>query len=196
MTLIKTCRRDEGGALHYREAWDDGRAFLRHEGRVGTKGRRRNWAIRSTTRPDKPTAAEYFRAFREEAAADGFTELADEDLGWAVLQVQAATAGLGDPDDGWLLEDGAEALSDHLGWLGVEHYDGYDVGSAASAPDGTVVNLFCRVVDIPIGVRALRSFATRHGLPPRCLVAPREPGDESEYALAWSPVRSAKAFSL
>lgn len=199
MTLIKTYRRDEDGILFYREAWKDGSAFFRHEGKAGTKGKRQNRAIQSRTRPDKPTLAEYVRAFKEEAAADGFAEIPEDAQGWVVLQVWTRTADLSDPRDAWLLDEGQEALDDHLGWLGLGHVDGNDLGGTPpdeSGANGTVLNLFCKVVDTTLGVKAVRSFATRHDLPPDCVIAAREAGDDTDYVLAWTPRRSIKTFHL
>lgn len=197
--MIKTYRRDDTGALFYREAWRDRGIFCRHEGKVGTKGKRGNSTIRSRTWPQNPTATEYFREFQAQAEADGFAEIPDAEHGSVVLQLWTHTHDLSDPRDAWILDEGQDALNDHLGWLGVGHCDGNDVGGAPPAehgPEGTVVNLFCRVVDVPLGVKAVRSFVTKFDLAPRCVVGSREPGDEADYVLAWSPRRHEKTFAL
>lgn len=199
MGMVKTYRRDGDGTFFYREAWNDRGVFVRHEGKVGTKGKRRNSPIRSRTWRDRPTATEYFRAFREETAADGFAEVPDEEHGWVVLQLWTSTSDLSDPADAWILDEGEEALNNHVGWLGVGRCDGNDIGGTppeGSGFGGTVVNLFCLVVDVPLGVRAVRAFARKHELTARCVIGAREPGEDSPYVLAWSPRKRDRTFAL
>ncbi|MGA4670787.1 hypothetical protein ACPCG0_13485 [Propionibacteriaceae bacterium Y1923] len=88
--MIKTYRRDEAGVLFYREAWKDGSLLVIHEGRVGTKGKTSHLGTRGKPvfRQQLPTMTERMKQFREQASADGFTEVDEDDLGWVVLQVR------------------------------------------------------------------------------------------------------------
>ena len=201
MAHIKTYRRDESGALRYREAWTHKTSFYTHFGEVGTKGTSKSQSVRGTPRhrQDKPTGPQYIRMFKEEAQADGYAEIPDEDHGWAVLQVWTHTADLSHEDDARLLPDGEEALNDFVGWYGIGHCDGYDVGGEPPARydlEGTMVNFFCKVVDTAIAVKVLRAFARKHGITQKLVIATCEPGDESDYVLAWSPRKRDKDFEL
>lgn len=200
MAMVKTYFRDEAGVLWYREIWRDGNIMVRHEGKAGTKGKSSTKSVRTRTWPSNPTATEQFAAFREQAIADGYAELSDEQMGTVVLQVWTATPDLSDPDDAWVLDAGEDALNEHLGWLGLGHCDGNDIGGlppAASGREGTVINLFCPVVDTALGVKALRRFVSAHDLAPHCAIATREPDPDAEYVLAWAPRKSvAEQFSL
>lgn len=67
-------------------------------------------------------------------------------------------------------------------WAGVGHCDGSDVGGeppAGPGSDGTVLNFFCPVVDVPIGVAALRRVARQLKLSQRWVIGARDPGDET-----------------
>lgn len=108
MVLLKTYRREEGGTLLYREAWSDGNLFIVHEGKVGTKGRTRSLSTKGKPlyRQHLPTMGQRAKDFRAEAEADGFTEVADEDHGWVVLQVWTHSPDLSHPEDDRLFEQG------------------------------------------------------------------------------------------
>jgi hypothetical protein len=199
MAMVKTYRRDDAGVLHYREAWSDRGGVVVHSGKVGTKGTSHFRPTRSRTFPNNPTATEFLRQFTSEAAADGFHRLPDDAHGWVVLQCWTHSPDLSHPDDGRLFDDGQDALNEYLGWRGVGHYDGNDVGG--NPPDGydldgTVLNLFCRVVDTTLGVKAVRGFAREFGVTALHVVGSREPGDDSGYVLAWSPRRRDTAWHL
>ncbi|WP_420114959.1 hypothetical protein [Pseudactinotalea sp.] len=197
MAMIKTYRRDDAGALHYREAWTERSGVRIHEGKVGSKGKNRFTSARSRTWPTYPTATEIMRTYTEEAAAEGFHPVDGDAHGWVVLQVWLASPDLSDPEDSRLFDEGQEALDEYLGWRGVGHYDGNDIG-ASTNPDesGTVLNLFCKVVDTALGVKVVRGFAREFGVTGRHLVASREPSEDSPYVLAWASSKKDKTFTL
>ncbi len=197
--MIKTYRRDGDDALHYREAWNDGDGVWTHEGKVGTKGKSRFHTTRGPARPNRPTATEFIRAFTEDAAADGFHPVPDDQHGWVVLQCWTHTPDLSHPDDDRLFEQGQDALDQYLGWRGVGHYDGNDLGGDPPAEyelEGTVLNLFCRVVDTALGVKIVRRFAREFDVTSKYVIGAREPGADTPYRLAWSPRRQDKEFRL
>ncbi|MHC6176371.1 hypothetical protein [Glutamicibacter sp. X7] len=196
MQMRKTYRRDEQGALHYREAWRHKTLFITHEGKVGAKGREKVRGVKGPTWPNNPTATEQMSAFLEQATADGYRELADDELGWVALHLWTEP---NDPLEDWVLSDGADHLNELVGRLGLGHYDGYDIGGTPPAEtglEGTRINLFCRVVDCKLGVRALRAFGKEHDLTQRTMIASREPGAEQEYTLAWTPTKKIKVFTF
>lgn len=197
--MIKTYRRDGDGVLHYREAWRENGGVRTHEGKVGAKGKSRYHASRSRTWPNNPTATEFLREFTEKAAADGYRPVAEDEHGWVVLQCWTHSPDLSHPDDHRLFEDGQEALDQYLGWRGVGHCDGNDIGGSPPAGHdlrGTVLNLFCPVVDTALGVKVVRGFAREFDLTQLHVVGAREPGEDSPYVLAWSPRRKDKEFHL
>ncbi|MDR4533080.1 hypothetical protein [Glutamicibacter sp. PS] len=196
MMMHKTYRRDDDGTLHYREAWKDKGFVVTHTGKVGTKGKQQARSVKSKTWPNNPTATEQLAQFLAQATADGYRELADDEMGWAVLQIWTEPDG---PLAEWVLAEGTGELNEKLGWLGLGHYDGYDIGGTPpteSGLEGTRINLFCRVVDCKLGVKALRAFGREHDLIQRTLIAAREPGAQHEYALAWAPTKKIKNFTF
>lgn len=199
MPMVKTYRRDEAGVLHYREVWSEKGGAWTHAGKVGTKGTSRFHSTRSRTWPDRPTTSEFIRAFTEEAAADGYRTVPDEQHGWVVLQCRTHSPDLSHPEDLRLFDEGQEALDQYLGWRGVGHLDGNDVGGSPPAEyglEGTVLNLFCRVVDIDLGVKVVRGFAREFDLTLHHVIGKRRPESDAAYALAWSPRRQDRTFQL
>lgn len=134
--MLKTYRRDPDGTLSHREAWTESDGITVHSGTLGTKGTTNQLAARSRTCPTNPTHIELMSAFAERAVADGFAEIPVEDHGWVVLQVWMFTHDLSNPNDAWIFDHGQEQLDDRLGWVGVGHCDGNDIGG--QAPRGRV----------------------------------------------------------
>ncbi len=200
MTLLKTYRRDDDGVLHYLEAWDHGKEFVVHEGKVGHQGRTKTSKIEpESSRTGRGLSLdEHWEAFRKRVQAEGFAEVPGDEHGWVILQVWTFTADLSHPSDVWIFDKGQDALDGHIGWLGVGHFDGNDIGGDPPSPyeEGTVLNLFCKVVDAELGVKALRSFARKFNIPSRYVIAARGSGEESEYKLAFSPRKSDTEFRL
>lgn len=190
VAMIKTYRRDEAGALHYREVWDVKGGVVVHQGKVGLKGRSRTHGA----------TGEFRDRFVEQAAADGFLPVPDGEHAWVVLQCWLFSEDLSHPDDVWIREKGNEALDEYLGWRGLGHLDGYDIGgsSPGSEPgyDGPKLNLFCKVVDGPLAVKALRGFIRAYRRPSAYVIGLRQPGEETPYELAYSPRKSDTDFSL
>lgn len=201
MAVIKTYRRDDAGQLHYREMWDVSGGALVHQGKVGQTGRSRTHTTVKDTRTGGALTAKQFRArFVEQAAADGYALFPQEQHAWVVLQCWLFSADLSHPCDDWIMTDGHQALDEHLGWRGLGHLDGNDIGGACPRPgpgyDGPKLNLFCKVVDGPLGVRALRGFVRTYNLPSAYVIGLREPGDEADYTLAYSPRKTDTEFFL
>lgn len=165
MTMIKTYGRDDDGDLHYLEGWTDQGSFVTHRGKVGTVGTTTRRAIKRANRPSSPSLDEHVAGLRARAAELGYREIPAEEHALVVLQVWTHTDDLSHDDDARLLPGLVEHAEEYLGWRGAGHCDGTDVGGAR--PDGkagTVVNLFCPVVDSEIGVRLLRRIVREFGL--------------------------------
>ncbi len=189
-------RRDDEDRLLYREAWTTSGGVIEHSGRVGTTGRQ---PVRPTGRKsaDGATAQQVLERFEAAARADGFSEIPDEERGWVVLQHWAFTADLSHPEDERLFTGMWDALDGYLRWRGVGECDGNDVGGTPPGlPDGVVVNWFCPVVDVDLGVKALRSFARSVRMGSLHVIGRREPGEDSDYVLAYSPRKSDTTFTL
>lgn len=182
--------------LHFRETWLNRNTAALHRGKVGSKGKYSfNW-LKSENMPNMPTAEEFFQAFRAEAAADGYAEIPDEDHAWAVLQVYTHSDDLTHPQDQRLRFEAVDALSEFLGWRGLGHCDGFDVGGETPTGTGTRFNLFCVVVDAETAVKVLRRFARDFGIDQGYVIATRQPGIHSEYVLAWSADKRNQVFGL
>lgn len=194
--MTKTYRRADDGVLHYREVWDVEGGVLLHRGQVGRTGRSevRGGAEGSRTGAAAEEARDLFLA---RARADGYAEVPDDELWWAVLQCWLFSPDLSHPADDWIMGEGHEALDEYLGWRGLGHLDGNDLGGTSPAGyEGPKLNLFCRVVDGPLAVGALRGFVRKYRLPSAYVIGLRAPGDASEYEFAYSPRKSDTVFEL
>lgn len=184
-------------ALHYLEGWTDKGSFVTHRGKVGTVGTTTRRAIQRAKRPTSPSLAEHVAGLRARADELGYREFGADEHALVVLQVWTHTDDLSHDDDARLLPGLIDGLDEYLGWRGVGHCDGNDIGGVR--PDGvaggTVVNVFCPVVDAEIGVRLLRRFAREYPVPQRHVIGVRPPGPD-EFTLAYSPRKSDTAFRL
>lgn len=180
--MIKTYRHDSAGVLHYLECWDDGTTVFIHEGKVGTKGRTRTRMSRDRTRPDNPTKKELVAEFRTRAEDEGYREFSDDDHGWLALQILLFSDDLSHGADIRVFDNLPDGLNDYVGWRGVGHYDGNDIG-------GRKVNFFLPVLDTAVGVTVVRRFLTGFGAPQPQLIATREPATvnpRADYEVAWA----------
>jgi hypothetical protein len=193
VNVIKTYRHDGAGVLHYLECWNDRTSFLVHEGKVGTKGKCLSHVIRHRTFPSSPTREEHLAAFWARATSEGYAELSDDDHGSLVLQVKVLSDDLSDDHDLPVLDDLPDALNNYIGWRGVGHYDGNDVGRGK-------INFFLPVVDTASAVTVVRRFLKEFDTHQPLLIATRPPKSvdpSADYEVAWSQRKSDREnFSL
>ncbi|MED5374747.1 MAG: hypothetical protein VX899_27255 [Myxococcota bacterium] len=131
--MLKLYKRDEQGLL-YHEAWFHDGEIHEHRGRVGDIGESR----------EHPCSGDPEQAIRELLAPvmeAGFAPW-DEDEMWT-LQLTAKLEGWGSTEDLQLRIDLEAALNERLGWTGLGHCDGGDMGSGE-------MSVFCFVVDGPL----------------------------------------------
>lgn len=131
----------QGDGLHYFEGWKRGDVAVIHQGRVGDRG---------TTQELRPTNGESVDSIlgRELASAEhtGFTTLSDGAFSSLVVQYDVSE---------WETDEALEfrhlveeVLSDALGWVGVGHCDGGDIGQGK-------INVWCKVVNSELGKQAV-----------------------------------------
>jgi predicted DNA-binding WGR domain protein len=148
--VLKLYKADGGGILHYWEAWDEQMGITVHWGIVGNEGT----TTKLSFSPDD-NAAEIIR--REAAAVRerGYQEIADEELKQIVIEYHILEMGTTeDLERRYRVEN---LMNDRLGWTGLGHCDGGDIGS------GTM-NVFCFVVDSDKGTARIVEELKSHDL--------------------------------
>jgi hypothetical protein len=147
---MKKLYKRQNGFLYYFEAWDrDGIAIV-HSGRVGDRG---------TSRELRPGSGESVEIVisRElgNAQSQGY-RLVDAEAHYSVV-VQYNV-------EGWEADEALgfrrtveEVLNDALGWNGVGHCDGGDVGRKT-------INVWCKVVDLECGKQSVLFALQYNGL--------------------------------
>ncbi|NVM97867.1 hypothetical protein [Arthrobacter sp. SDTb3-6] len=117
--IVRLYRKDDGGALVFREAWvdegvtgEDGAWFVLNHGTVGHQS--------ATRESETATAEEAFgmlAAFKEQCLADGYAELGRGEQFLVVAQFALKNDRVTDRDR-YLEEKAREALTAHLAWRG------------------------------------------------------------------------------
>lgn len=122
--------------LLYWETWEVAEIIIIHKGVVGQRG--------TTKRlPNDAPSRNYVAAEARQRLDEGYAVVGSEDH--ATVIVQYRTDGWGSEADLRKREAVQESLDSALGWTGLGHCEGGDIGS------GTM-NIFCEVVDADVAV--------------------------------------------
>ncbi len=125
--------KSEGNTLHYWEAWDKDNEITVHWGVVGDEG-----TMREISLSPGDDASSIIKAEAAPRRAEGYREIEDDKLQRVVIQYTIVEMGTtADLDKRYEVEG---LMNERLGWTGLGHCDGGDIGS------GTM-NIFCFVVD-------------------------------------------------
>jgi hypothetical protein len=122
-----------GGRVRYVEAWTDGGKVVVHQGLLGRVGRSTSYP-----KPKKQSDRKAVEEALREARQQGYAEIDEGDHIWLIVQYRIK--GFGSKRDVAKLHRVEARVDNRLGWTGLGHADGNDIGS------GTM-NVFCLVVD-------------------------------------------------
>ncbi|MDR1443154.1 MAG: hypothetical protein LBJ02_12400 [Bifidobacteriaceae bacterium] len=136
----------EGGELHYAEYWADGGVATIHVGQVGDTG--------SSEKTPCADEGSFERDFRQRFTAQGYAEWPEGQHWWLALQWPMDTFG-GNAAIRAMRNKAMDILDDLLGWTGLGHVDGFDMGRTASPEEKFAVNVFCVVVDAETAVKRI-----------------------------------------
>jgi predicted DNA-binding WGR domain protein len=130
--MIKLYRND-GEMLHYWEAWNTNNEITIHWGAVGQEG-----DTREITLPPGNDVSSVIEAEAAQPRAEGYQEIEGDRLQRVTIQYPILEMGTtADLEKRYEVET---LMNNRLGWTGLGHCDGGDIGS------GTM-NIFCFVVD-------------------------------------------------
>jgi len=138
--------RPNDGFIEYVECWMNNGDGVKHVGIVGDRGEIFNSS-------DITDSQAYENSIKREYTPQGYSEWPDNLYCWIVAQIPIKTIEKGR----LLIEPIMDAMNNDLGWLGVGHMDGYDIGWSLR-PEGKelVLNFFAVVVEKNIGCTTLR----------------------------------------
>jgi len=162
--LYKKCSK----GLEYWEAWENKGVVTLHWGIVGENG------DSLTIKLEKGQSAEKV-IFSEAGPAkkQGYAPIDDDDHSQIVIQYRLKTWGTKkDLDTRYKVEG---VMNESLGWTGLGHCDGGDIGS------GTI-NAFCFVVDVKIAKDVVVTALKKAGLLKDAIIAVQ---NDDDYKVIW-----------
>ncbi|MFJ4208169.1 hypothetical protein ACIPY2_06910 [Paenarthrobacter sp. NPDC089675] len=143
--LIRMYKRDDGGVLHFREAWfdDEDQHFVVNHGVVGHQSSTEESGV-----DDDTTAEGLMAAFAAQCEDDGYAEIAPSQQFWVVAQFALKTKD-GTERDKHLERKAKSALTTELAWRGLGVVDRSEMGNSR-------LNIFCLCPDVNKAVNAIK----------------------------------------
>lgn len=155
--------RTSGGVTEYWEAWFTASEVTIHWGKLGEEGESREIPFEAGLHP-----SEIIKREAKSPRAAGFKPRKPNELHSIVIQYKVEGRGsVNDHDRRVRVE---ALMNECLGWSGLGHCDGGDMGSGQ-------MNVFCNVVDAAIAERAIVSDLKKHGLLEGAVIAERKEDD-------------------
>jgi hypothetical protein len=149
-TSMKKLYKRLDGTLHYFEAWNRDGVVIIHTGRVGDRGTNRE----RRAGPGESVETVMSRELGN-AESQGYSPINPEAHSSVVVQYNV---------EGWEADEALgfrrtieEVLNDALGWTGLGHCDGGDIGR-------NTINVWCKVVDLESGKQSVLSALEYNGL--------------------------------
>lgn len=138
--MLKLYKRIDG-QLHYHEAWAHDRTIVEHWGQVGERGQTKKHPLKWLGNPAKAVLS-VLKSARE----CGYEPIEADDL--AMLCIEFSVDGFGTPADLDKRHSLEKRMDEALGWTGLGHCDGGDIGSGA-------MEVCCLVVDFEVAKRVI-----------------------------------------
>ncbi|HTR23325.1 MAG TPA: hypothetical protein VMI10_05030 [Terriglobales bacterium] len=157
--------RTSGGVTEYWEAWITATDVTIHWGKLGDKGE-----MRELPHEDGLHPSEIVKREAKPIRAAGFKPRKTKELNSVVIQYKIQGRGTVNDHDRRVQVE--ERMNECLGWTGLGHCDGGDMGSGQ-------MNVFCYVVDAAIAEKVIVSDLDEHGLLDGAVIAERV-GDEAK----------------
>ncbi len=190
--MIKLYKRDDKGDLHYAEYWIKNDEITLHSGKVGREGRIKEYYLGK----DFETEEKFLTFFKKKYKPKGYKEIPDEETCFLAVQFPMKSL-LGSKRDAWLRDKVMEYLNEDLGWNGLGHVDGFDMGKLIEGDKKFGLTIFCIVVDEEKGIKAIKSCLRYSSLDEhRVKIASRPYFSDGGFVLKYSAVKGDDFFSL
>ena len=191
--MFKLHKRDATNNLLYAECWvSDEKLIVVHTGKVGKKGETEEFTIGEKFK----TSSEFLSHFEENFKKLGYSEFHEADLTWLVVQFEMKSL-KGAKRDHWLKDKVSEYLNDELGWKGIGHVDGADMGEQIAFKGKYALNILCEVYDEEKGIAAIKRCLREYRLDyTRIKIASRPYLSDVGFQLKYSAKKKDQTFSL
>ena len=191
--MLKLYRKEQDGSLSYAEYWIDHDEAIIHCGKVGYQGH----TERIEDYLSKFAGEEEFKAgFIKRFLPQGFNEITQQDTYWILVQYPLKSL-QGSKRDLWLKDRATDVLNVELGWKGLGHVDGFDMGRTSNPDKQFALNIFCIVVDEEKSIAVIKSALRKYGCDyTKIKIASRPASDNTIYTLKYSAKKNDFRFFI
>ncbi|MCD8408574.1 hypothetical protein LNI96_11660 [Tenacibaculum dicentrarchi] len=191
--MFKLHKKDTKDNILYAECWtSDEKLGIVHTGKVGKDGNTEEFVIGEKFK----TSSEFMKHFEEHFKKLDYSEFNESNLTWLVVQFEMKSL-KGNKRDHWLKEKVSEYLSDELGWRGIGHIDGSDMGEQIAFKGKYALNIFCEVYDEEKGIAAIKRCLREYRLDyTRIKIASRPYLSDGGFQLKYSAKKKDQTFSI
>ena len=167
----------ENETISYAECWidEDENIATIHTGIIGTTG--------CTKEIPCDDEAAFLADFRSKYTRQGYSEWPEEEQIWLVLQWPMTTLE-GNKYNRGIRDKATELLDELLGWNGLGHVDGFDMGRTANPKEEFALNIFCLVVDKENSLKCILDTLPKQLDCSRLKIATRAENDD-DYTLEY-----------
>jgi hypothetical protein len=141
--MLRLYKTDDEG-FFYAECWVDDNIATIHTGAVGDMGESKEISCNNESL--------FLDEFCQEYQAQGYDRWPDQERYWVVLQWPMKTL---HSNAHWcsMRDRASRILDDWLGWTGLGHVDGFDMGRTSNPKEEFVLNIFCLVVNSDLAIK-------------------------------------------
>ena len=189
--MIKLYKHDNNDFL-YAECWVDANQVIIHKGKIGKKGHTEQLNLKDKLNSEE----DIINSFKKKFELEGYQKIPHDSVYLLVVQFPMKSI-KGNKRDHWLKDKVIEYLDNELGWLGVGHIDGFDMGQQISFPTKYTLNIFCEVVDESIGIAAIKRCLREYRLDyTHIKIASKLYFSDNKFELKYSAKKQDQTFSL
>ncbi len=191
--MFKLHKKDSKNNLLYAECWiSDNEKGIVHTGKVGKDGDTKEFDIGEKFR----TMSDFLEYFAEHFKQLGYYKFKDDDLTWLVVQFEMKSL-KGNKRDHWLKDKVTKYLNSELGWRGIGHVNGFDMGEQISFKGKYALNILCEVYDEEKGIAAIKRCLREYRLDyTRIKIASRPYLSDVGFQLKYSAKKNDQNFSI
>lgn len=191
--MFKLHKKDKKDNLLYAECWiDDEIKGIVHIGKMGKEGETEEFIIGGKFK----TSTDFLNHFKVHFKDLGYVEFKDEDLTWLMVQFPMKSL-KGNKRDHWLSDIVSRYLNSELGWKGIGHVDGSEMGELVSFKGQYALNILCEVYDEDKGIAAIKRCLREYRLDyTRIKIASRPYLSNVGFQLKYSAKKKDQTFSI
>ncbi|MFV0394094.1 MAG: hypothetical protein ACK5LC_06825 [Coprobacillaceae bacterium] len=184
--MKKLYKKREDGKLQYAEYWLYQNEITLHTGEVGKRGQIETFSGYTSEDDFEDYFNEMFYPFGYKPINKNY---------WIVVQYPTESIGFSD-EINKLKNKVINCLNNNIGWLGLGHIDGFDIGKQICKNGENVLNIFCVVVDKNIGLKIINEILKDNNLNYEIVRIASKDNYEEDYILQYSFDKKEDEFFL